>query len=181
MVFPMQQHKYYVVMLITPSVTATNQRMNCFWISELKWKQLLQTWIFCPERTLGDIINAVIAFIVLPVSPRAIHKPSKAEQAIDDQLDKSFTESCGVVNPPWSVAKFNNKSYNGWIKSFGSDLKLSGTWPWITSNNARNPLVHNIGLTLRASAINSNNPFKPAPTIWKALDLECFRTKENSF
>lgn len=106
-----------------------------------------------------------MALIVLPVSPRAMHKPSNAEHAIDDQLARSA--SCGVGTLPCNVAKFNSKSYNGWIKSFGSDRKLSGTWPWITSKRALKPFVHKFGLTFRASAINSNSPFKPAPTIWR--------------
>lgn len=125
---------------------------------------MIKTWIFCPDKIFGDIMSAAIVLIVLPVSPRATHKPSNVEQAIDDQFVRS--ESCGVGKPPCNVAKFNNRSNNGWIKSFGSDRKLSGTCPWITSKRALNPFVHKFGLTFLASAINSNSPFKPAPTIW---------------
>lgn len=134
-------------------------RTSCCW-SNLK---MIQTWIFCPDKIFGDIMSAAIALMLFPVSPRAMHKPSNAEQAIDDQLDKS--DSCGFGRPPCNVAKFSSKSYSGWIRSFGSDLKLSGTWPWITSKSARKPFVHKFGLTFLASAINSNSPFKPAPTI----------------
>lgn len=109
---------------------------------------------------LGDVRRADIAFNVFPVSPRATHNPNRAEHPIADQFVASL-----LCRGPCNVDNSNNRSYNGWIKSCGSDLKLSGICPCITSNNARKALVQRIGLTFLAPAINSNNPRSPAPTI----------------
>lgn len=119
--------------------------------------------MFCEASILGDMSIAEIAFRVLPVSPLATQSPRRAEQPIADQFAASLLWDAGL----WKVAKSNNKSYNGWIKSDGSDLKLSGIWPCMTSNNARSAFVQSIGLTFLASAINSNNPRNPAPTIFE--------------
>lgn len=123
--------------------------------------RVCHTWICCPAMGLGDINIAAIALSVLPVSPHATHSPSSAEQDIADHESLASIAAFALCN----VAKFNSKSYSGWIKSLGSDLKLSGTWPWMMSSNAFNAFVHSVGLTWRASAINSYRPLRPAPTI----------------
>lgn len=66
--------------------------------------------MYWPASCFGDIKIAAMAFKVFPVSPQATHRPSNAEQDIDDHDRTSLAFDEQGLD---CVARFSSKSYSG--------------------------------------------------------------------